>query len=228
LIGLQLRPILQSLDPAERIRYLQTALIVLAAVVLVRLAWVMIYNRAAWLKMKWFGPGMWPGADRPTLAGSTVMSWCGMRGIVTLAAAYALPAGFPHRSLILLCAFCVVVGTLVLQGLTLRPLIHMLKLADDGSVDAEVQLAHRRLEQIAQDILDGDNSEMAQVLRDEFVPARDEGSEQSRSEARNKLRAAILAAQRDELVRLRADAEIGDDAFHAIEERLDRSEVSVA
>ena len=48
-----------------------------------------------------------------------MISWCGMRGIVTLAAAYALPEGFPYRDLILLTAFAVVLGSLLIQGLTL-------------------------------------------------------------------------------------------------------------
>jgi CPA1 family monovalent cation:H+ antiporter len=81
----------------------------------------------------------WPGSFVPTLAGSTVVGWAGMRGIVTLATAYALPLSFPHRDLALLCAFCVVVGTLVAQGMTLRPLILSLGLTDDGTVEREVR-----------------------------------------------------------------------------------------
>jgi CPA1 family monovalent cation:H+ antiporter len=60
---------------------------------------------------------------RPTARGGVIISWAGMRGIVTLAAAFSIPetlydgAPFPYRDLILLTAFCVVFGTLVLQGL---------------------------------------------------------------------------------------------------------------
>ncbi len=70
-----------------------------------------------------------------------------MRGIVTLAAALALPTGgsdgpaFPYRDLILFTAFAVVLGTLVVQGMTLRPLMNLLQLKDDGSVEREVRLA---------------------------------------------------------------------------------------
>jgi hypothetical protein len=63
-----------------------------------------------------------------------------MRGTVTLAAP-ALPTVFPFRDLILTTAFGVTLGTLVLQGLTLRPLLLRLRLEDDGSVDCEVRLA---------------------------------------------------------------------------------------
>ena len=107
--------------PAERMHYLQIAAAVLGMVIVVRIAWVMLYNRAATWKHRFFGAGYWPGNFVPTVAGSLVVGWAGMRGIVTLATAYALPAGFPHRDLALLCAFTVVVGTLVLQGLTLAP-----------------------------------------------------------------------------------------------------------
>ena len=77
---------------------------------------------------------------------AAVVAWCGMRGIVTLAAALALPDGgpgaaFPFRDFILFTSFCVVLGTLVLQGMTVRPLMRALALHDDGSVDREARLA---------------------------------------------------------------------------------------
>jgi Na+/H+ antiporter len=230
LIGLQVRPILVSLDPAERESYLRVALSVLGMVIAVRIAWVMFYNRAAKYKALWFGAGKWwPGRYTPTLNGSTVIAWCGMRGIVTLATAYALPAGFPHRDLILLCAFTVVVGTLIAQGLTLRPLLSALRLVRDGAVDEEIHVARDALAIVAAEILDGDGSETADVLRAEFVTSvvADEDGTISEHRARNTLRARIFAAQRLALVRLRDTAIIGDDAFHRIEERLDWAEVNV-
>ena len=87
-------------------------------------------------------------ANRRVLSGrsAAVVGWCGMRGIVTLAAALGLPTGgtgpaFPHRDLMLFTAFAVVLGTLVVQGMTLRPLMNALRLEDDGTVDREVRLA---------------------------------------------------------------------------------------
>ena len=227
LIGLQLRPILEALAPDELLHYLQVAGAVLAMVILARIVWVFIYNRAAVLKHKLSGAGRWPGPYLPTLAGSTVVSWSGMRGIVTLAAAYALPEGFPYRDLSLLCAFCVVVGTLVIQGLTLRPLILALGLTSDGAVEQEVKAAQEALAKVAASIIDGDQSEIARVLRDEFVVIPAEDGSPSVREARNRMRARIIAAQRQELVRLRDTSVIGDNAFHQIEERLDRVEVVV-
>ncbi|HEY6123821.1 MAG TPA: hypothetical protein VIV63_04160, partial [Steroidobacteraceae bacterium] len=228
-IGLQVRPILDALEGDEQTHYLQIAGLVLATVVCVRIAWVLIYNRAAWLKNRFFGAGSWPGEYIPTLAGSTIVGWCGMRGIVTLATAFALPPAFPYRELILLCAFTVVAGTLVAQGLTLRPLILLLGLKDDGTVEREIHIAQAQLARVAAEIIDKDDSDAAQMLRAEFAMPTDgevaEGTETEHS-VRNRLRARIIAAQRRDLVRMRRAAEIGDDAFHRIEERLDRTEVN--
>jgi CPA1 family monovalent cation:H+ antiporter len=200
-------------------------------VIVVRLGWVILYNRAAVLKYRLFGAGVWPGSFIPRFSGSLVVGWAGMRGIVTLATSYALPPEFPHRDLALLCAFFVVAGTLVLQGMTLRPLILALGLTDDGTIDREVRTAQDALALVALEILEGEASETARVLRDEFVTTEVAEDPEARfstaREERNDLRARIVAAQRDLLVRLRDTAEIGDDAFHRIEERLDHIEVNV-
>jgi len=230
LIGLQLRPIFESLMPSERNYYLQVAASVLGMVIAVRIAWVLFYNRVANFKARWIGAGRWPGQYVPALSGSLVVSWAGMRGIVTLATAYALPLEFPHRDLALLCAFVVVVGTLVIQGLTLRPLIQALKLEDDGTVTSEVRIAQDVLALVALEILEEDDSDTARALRDEFFTTEVtevDAPFATIRETRNKLRVRIVEAQRSALVRLRDTAEIGDDAFHQIEETLDRIEINV-
>ena len=91
-----------------------------------------------------------------------------MRGIVTLAAAFALPANFPYRDLILLTAFSVVLGSLVIQGLTLRPLIVALQLQDDNPVAAEAARARTAVYRAALTEIDGDPSEEAEILRLEY------------------------------------------------------------
>ena len=230
LIGLQLRPIFESLMPDERTHYLQIAGAVLGTVIGVRFAWVMLYNRIATWKFKLFGGGRWPGEFVPPVSGSIVVGWAGMRGIVTLATAYALPAEFPHRDLALLCAFCVVVGTLVVQGLTLRPLILALGLTSDCSVEREVRRAQDILALVALEILEADGTETARALQDEFVTTEVteiDAPHSTARETRNHLRGRIVDAQRQVLVKLRATSEIGDDAFHRIEEYLDRLEINV-
>jgi CPA1 family monovalent cation:H+ antiporter len=230
LIGLQIRPIFDALSPAERLAYLRIAASVLGVVILVRAGWVLGYVQVALWKARRFGPGRWPGPNLPTMKGATIISWCGMRGIVTLAAAYALPLAMPFRDLIVLSAFAVVVGTLVVQGFTLKPLIGWLNLTEDQSVDREVHLTTQRLARIAIEVLDGDGSLEARIMRREFTSeigrATDEALAHRRSQ-REVLRARIVAAQRRVLVEMRDSDVIGDDAFHLVEERLDWAELNV-
>jgi NhaP-type Na+/H+ or K+/H+ antiporter len=121
LIGLQLRPIWERLDDPVRLKYCQIAAAVLGAVILTRIAWVMTYGTTLrfLIARGIFRPRS--AMAVPTVQGGIVVAWCGMRGIVTLAAAFALPESFPYHDLMLLTAFAVVLGTLVIQGLTLRP-----------------------------------------------------------------------------------------------------------
>jgi CPA1 family monovalent cation:H+ antiporter len=153
-----------------------------------------------------------------------------MRGIVTLAAAYALPSDFPHRDLILLTSFCVVVGTLVLQGLTLRPLILLLNVRDDDPVNREVRMACERIMHAGLQVLDGDESQEAQVLRSELEAQLAEQNDVSKDEEEldqySSLRARIVQAQRRALLEMRSKDEIGDDAFHQVEAQLDVAEVN--
>jgi len=112
----------------------------------------------------------------PTVSGGLIVSWCGMRGIVTLVAALALPNGdggsaFPYRDLIVFVAFCVVLGTLVLQGFTLRPLLLKLDLHDEDPVGREVAQARSAAYQAALASLEGDQSRLAKALRMELEEA---------------------------------------------------------
>jgi Na+/H+ antiporter len=230
LIGLQLRPILSELAAEQRVEYFHVAAIVLGIVIAARFVWVFSYAAVARLKLRWAGAGTWPGTAKPTARGSLVVSWCGMRGIVTLAAAYALPADFPYRDLILLTSFCVVVGTLVLQGLTLRPLILLLKLRDDDPVNREVHMACERIVHAGLQVLDDDKSQEAQVIRRELESQLTERGDLRKGgeevDQYGALRARIVAAQRQALLEMRSKDEIGDDAFHRIEAQLDVEEVN--
>src|ERR1700738_1320940 len=140
LMGLQARPIIERLSPEQRWGSLVFGLTVLALVIVVRIVYLAVY-RATVAAIKCWHPSL---ADRLVSRdprGTIVLSWSGMRGLVTLATAFALPAQFPGRDLIVLCAFCVVLGTLVIQGLTLRPLLRLLRLQDDGAVEREISRA---------------------------------------------------------------------------------------
>ncbi|WGS20038.1 MULTISPECIES: sodium:proton antiporter [unclassified Bradyrhizobium] len=233
LIGMQLRPIWSGLDADVRYKYGSFALAILAVVILARIAWVIPYGaflRA--LKAR----GVLPPhvvAAVPSLRRGIVESWCGMRGIVTLAAAFALPEYFPYRDLILLTAFAVVLGSLVIQGLTLRPLILALKFDDDDPVAREAAHARSVSFRAALDEIESDPSEEAEILRLEYravllrAETDPEGGLASRELPADPLRRRAVAAARRALISLRHAEQIGDDAFHLVEEELDRAELSV-
>jgi monovalent cation/hydrogen antiporter len=232
LIGMQLRPIWTRLDDVIRLQYAEIAGCVLATVILARILWVVGYGAA----MRLLAGSGWLGAraarERPRLKGGMAVAWCGMRGIVTLASAYALPGGFPYRDLILLTACSVVLGTLVLQGLTLRPLILALQLKDDNLVGSEVARARGAAYRAALDEIDGDDSLEAELLRKEYrevlmqAEGNPEGSVTVTELPADPLRRRALAAARRAILALRQSEDIGDDAFHQLEEELDRAELS--
>ena len=167
---------------------------------------------------------------RPTIGSGFIISWAGMRGIVTLAAALALPSGFPFRDLIVLTAFAVVLGTLTIQGLTLGPLLRMLDLQDDDPVGHELQSARERALQAALSLCDGNRSPAAEAVRQEFVAhlGSIDGESESRRSTHSSLHRDALQAARQAVLAMRASDEIGDDAFHRMEEELDWIELSGA
>jgi CPA1 family monovalent cation:H+ antiporter len=138
IIGLQLRPILGHLGGRQLAVYLATAGAVCAAVVAARLVWVMGYAVVGHGLRQLYGGRLPRPPFLSSMRSALVVAWCGMRGIVTLAAALALPPAFPHRDLILFASFAVVLVTLVIQGMTLSPLMRLLRLKDDGLVGREI------------------------------------------------------------------------------------------
>ena len=95
-IGFQIRPILQSLDPDERVEYLSVAAAVVATVIVVRIVWQLSITALARLRYRLVRNPQRRAGGEPSVADALIIAWAGMRGIVTLAAALALPAGFPH------------------------------------------------------------------------------------------------------------------------------------
>ncbi|MEP7243563.1 MAG: sodium:proton antiporter [Gammaproteobacteria bacterium] len=225
LIGLQLRGIAGRIHGAEWQTYLLCGGAVCLAVILVRIAWVMPYTALMRWKIRRFGTRSNRPMILPTVGSGILVSWCGMRGIVTLAAALALPDGggegaFPHRDLIVFCAFCVVLVTLVLQGMTLGPLLRWLGLRDDGSVERELNLARVESARAALKSLENQLPEdAAELLRREYkARIRPETHEPADLAA---LQRRAVRAQREALMDMRAREVIGDDAFHAAEAEID-------
>jgi monovalent cation/hydrogen antiporter len=237
LIGLQLRTILARMHSSDWHTYAICAGAVCLTVIVVRITWVMIYGYSnRWLERR-FATADKPRKVAPRGSG-LIVSWAGMRGIVTLAAALALPDGtpesaFPYRDLIILCAFCVVLTTLVIQGLTLRPLLAVLGLKDDGSVAREVRLARVETARAALQVLarERDGHPSIDVLRSEYEARlrsgeRTEAGEASSEHHMTELQRRAVQAQRQALVSLRSRKVIGDDAFHAAEEEIDLLELT--
>jgi monovalent cation/hydrogen antiporter len=229
-IGLQMRPILESLEPADRGRYFAVAVAVLLTVILVRLAWHMSFNAVIRWRYRRFGFDPPRPLLRPTVGSGLVIAWAGMRGIVSLAAALALPAGFPFRDLIVLTAFSVVLGTLVIQGLTLKPLLRALDLHDDDPVGRELTAARDRALRAGLESFERDRSPVADAVRHEFAAhltssATNPGAENIRT-AHSALHRGALQAARQAVLAMRTSDEIGDDAFHQIEEELDWLEMA--
>jgi CPA1 family monovalent cation:H+ antiporter len=230
-IGLQMRPILESLDADDRGRYFTVAGAVLLTVILVRFAWHMSFNAAVRWRHRRVGFHPPRPMLRPTVGSGVIISWSGMRGIVSLAAALALPSAFPYRDLIVLTAFAVVLGTLVIQGLTLKPLLRALNLKDDDPVGRELRAARERVFRASLSSFEDDQSPIAEAVRQEFTAhlasqrTGGSGDGTSRSAHAQFHRTAIQAA-RQEVLAMRQNNDIGDDAFHEIEEELDWLEMA--
>ena len=149
-----------------------------------------------------------------------------------MAAALALPAAFPYRDLIVLTAFAVVLGTLVIQGLTLKALLRALNLRDDEQVGRELTAARARaLRAGLKRLADGRRSPVAELARQELTALLADGrstpnaGDTTRAAHDELLRGALQAA-RQAVLAMRANDEIGDDAFHRMEEELDWLEMA--
>jgi monovalent cation/hydrogen antiporter len=230
-IGLQIRPILESLQPSARGRYFLVAAAVLLTVIVVRFAWHMSFNAVVRWRDRRHGFHPPRPMLRPTVGSGLIIAWSGMRGIVTLAAALALPAAFPFRDLIVLTAFSVVLGTLTIQGLTLKPLLRALDLHDQDPVGTEFNAARERALHAALESFTGDRSLAAELVRQGFTARlsddrADAGRGDAPSSAHSDIYRGAVQAARRAVLAMRASHEIGDDAFHRIEEELDWLEMA--
>ena len=122
-----------------------------------------------------------------------------------------------------------VLGTLLLQGLTLRPLLQALALRDDDPVGREVARARARTLRCAIASLDGDTSQPALAVREELEARLQISAGREAAAPRtphDRLRRRAVATARRELLQMRDETDIGDDAFHVVEEELDWLEMS--
>jgi CPA1 family monovalent cation:H+ antiporter len=165
-----------------------------------------------------------------------------MRGIVTLAAALALPmttgsgAPFPFRSEIILISFTVILVTLVLQGLSLPPIIRSLRLEEEDDLEREQRLARNHAATAAlarlDEVMTEDWATMEQIERVRSRYLRrlerlnqtgldDEQPSDENIETVQRLHHEVLTAERVSLIRLRDDGSISDEVLHELEQELD-------
>jgi CPA1 family monovalent cation:H+ antiporter len=229
LVGLQLPQVLDGLEGWTTGELVGAAAAICGAVVLIRVASTLPFT---YFQRLFRRSGEPLGLRRPLF-----VSWAGMRGAVSLAAALAIPletdagAPFPARELIIFLAFCVILVTLVVQGLSLPLVIRALRLEDDGldaleDAEARVRAAEaalHRLEQLTgEDWVREDTAErMRGTYRfrvDRFGERRDGRTTdiEDRSQAFQRLRRELLDAERDAVVGLRRSGVISDDVMNRV------------
>ena len=239
LIGIQLPVIAQSLLGQQALSWRTVGGLIAV------LSLVAIGVRFAWIFTATYGVrALVPSlrlTDPASARVSTLVSWCGMRGVVSLAAVLALPAvlptgePFPQRDLVILLTFGIVAVTLVGQGLTLPPLVRALRLKTDTSGETEAELAHEAMRRAAIEAVD-------KLVAEHGLPAheavavkrffnsrtlqRSASALSPDSEARLWLGAA--AAQRNALIKLWREGEIGDDVLTRLEREIDLAEARLA
>jgi len=140
-----------------------------------------------------------------------------------------LPAGFPQRDLIVLTAFAVVLATLIIQGLTLAPLVRLLDLDKTKELEAELEEARVQLAKTALASLDGKEGAEADHLRYGFILERDvaQSTHSAAMEKKRRLGLAAIRNQRKRLEQLRSSSVVGADSYLALQEELDFRELAI-
>jgi monovalent cation/hydrogen antiporter len=242
LIGLQLPSVVREVGAAGPL--LLTGVILTAVTVLARVVWVF---PATYL------PRLIPAIRRddpePNWRTPAVISWAGMRGVVSLAAAFAITPGVPYREQLVFLAFFITVGTLLLHGLTLPWLIKVLDVQnEDAARDAiEEAAAQTRAAKAASDRLDelladeratDVHQRAAKILRswndrrqnatwERRLGRSDDEIGESPSAAFKRLRLAMLAAEREAFIAERDAGHIDDEVLRSVLNGLDLEEASL-
>lgn len=232
LVGLQLREILLGLPEYTAAELLWLGIVLSVIVILVRIAWV---YPATYIP-RFISRSLRERDPYPPPRNVFIVAWAGMRGVVSLAAALALPADFPQRELLLYLTFSVIVATLVGQGLSLPWVIRRLGVMATDGLDHEeararlaaVEAARARLEELALEYPDHlPLIEQLQASFDHEASHVSPHSDEAPSEAERELidhraiQVAVLLAQREAVIRLRDDGAINDQTLRRIELDLD-------
>jgi Na+/H+ antiporter len=241
LIGLQLPYVIAQIGDMSHTVLLEYGVGFSAVMIVVRMVWVYGETYTVYAVRRWM---LQQDSERPEPRRLFVIGWGGMRGVLSLAAAvslpYTLPDGriFPQRSMIIYLAFCLIVATLVVQGLTLPWLIRRLGLSEAGRINFEEQEARRVLLYEALVHLDrkrtrnrNQSAMLGELIanyqrRLNAIPAEREKRMQGLVDLAQ-LRDAILdvlQVEREALIRMRDAGEIDDDVLRTLQRELDLEE----
>jgi monovalent cation/hydrogen antiporter len=233
LVGLQLHGILNRIGDHTTASLIGEAALISGVVIVTRIVWIPINAYVprllfpSILERDPYPPWQWP----------VVISWAGIRGAVSLAAALALPTNFPDRDLIVFITFAVILVTLIGQGLTLPALIRLLHVEDDGGAEREdakarvkaAEAALARLEELeAEGWILEDTAERTRGLynfranrfRNRYHGVDDEGTE-ARSQQYQRLRRELLEAERQAVIGLRNQGTITEDVMQRVQRDID-------
>jgi CPA1 family monovalent cation:H+ antiporter len=230
LIGLQLREIVADLDTRQSHVYL--AIFAVLATVLI--------SRPVWLVLIHVITELGPGRTHVGRRGVATLSWSGMRGVVSLAAAQTLPLDTPYRSLLLVCTTVVIIGTLVVQGLSLPWVIRRLRVVEDRRGDdlrqrteAHTRAAEAVNERVDAMVRDGELTGHQADLMRRWASLRDwrnwDDDEASREFGRklsvlSDWRRTLLSIERSVIVGMRNDSELSEDVLIEMQHDLDLEE----
>ncbi|HEV2805305.1 MAG TPA: Na+/H+ antiporter [Chthoniobacterales bacterium] len=239
LIGLQLPQLIHALPPGAGFSIAKLAGLILLTLVLARFLWLFAATYIPRLFSRAFrrrNPAPWQQ--------TALIAWTGMRGADSLAGALAIPfvlangQPFPGRDLILLVTFGVIFGTLILQGLTIKPLVGWLGIVDDHAIDKEERLARLRANEAAlariEDLGASGRSrpESIERLRSEYADRIRQLSKQSKEESVRhlysrdfeELAREALQTERDTVIALRNEESINDEVLRRIQHDIDLAE----
>ncbi|HME11620.1 MAG TPA: Na+/H+ antiporter [Candidatus Acidoferrum sp.] len=251
LIGLQLPYVLAGIRGYSLRELIFYGLFFSAIVIVLRIVWVFPGSYLAYFirRSLQHQKEPWPGFRHVFVVG-----WTGMRGVLALAAAISLPevladgSDFPQRNLIIFMTFCVILVTLVLQGLTLPPLIRALGLAGTGGGNKEEEDARRKILEAAvawldAALADADNQdatiykELTRMYRKRLESLHDRADDESEDahrahtasrERRIDASRNVIKVEREIALRLRNEGTINDEVLRRIEYELDLSETRLA
>ena len=240
LIGLQLPEVLRHLSGRPIAQLVGYAAAISLAVILIRILWVFPASYLPRLLSK----KLRERDPYPAWQHVTIVAWTGMRGVVSLAAALALPLSFPGRDLILFLTFVVILATLVVQGLSLPPIIRWLDVEDDGAADKEEREARLKANEAALARLNeiGEtnpvNAEILQRMRVEYedrIRQLEVGEPEAGGTSRGlfsfdyeRLASEALLVERKIILQLRNEGVINDEVLRRIQRDIDLAEARLA